>query len=72
MKVTVLAKPNSRKESVEALPDGSLAIKVNTVPEDGKANKRIIELLSEYFKIPKSRIEIISGHKGKKKIFSVE
>lgn len=72
MKVTVLAKPNSRKESIEVLPDGSLAIKVNAVPEDGEANLRIIEMLSEHFKIPKSRIDILSGHKGKKKIFNIE
>lgn len=72
MKVTVLAKPNSRKESIEVLPDGSFAIKVNAVPEDGKANQRIIEMLSEHFKIPKSRIDILSGHKGKKKIFKIE
>ncbi len=72
MKVTVIAKPNSRKESIEVLPDGSFAIKVNAVPEDGKANLRIIEMLSEHFKIPKSRIDIVSGHKGKKKIFSID
>ncbi len=72
MKVTVIAKPNSRKESIEVLPDGSIAIKVNAVPEDGKANQRIIEMLSKHFKIPKSRIDIVSGHKGKKKIFSID
>ena len=72
MKVTVIAKPNSRKESIVVLPDGSFAIKVNAVPEDGKANLRIIEMLSEHFKIPKSRIDIVSGHKGKKKIFSID
>lgn len=71
MKVTVIAKPNSRKESIEVLPDGTFAIKVNAVPEDGKANQRIIEMLSEHFKIPKSRIDIVSGHKGKKKIFNI-
>ena len=71
MKVTVFAKPNSRKESIAVMPDGSFAIKVNAVPEDGKANQRIIELLSEHFNVPKSRIDIVSGHKGKKKIFSV-
>lgn len=71
MKITVLAKPNSKKESIELMPDGSFAIKVRAVPENNKANLRIIELLSEHFKVPKSRIEIISGHRGKKKIFNL-
>ncbi len=71
MNITVLAKPNSRKESIEVLVDGTYAIKINAAPEDGKANIRIIELLSEYLKIPKSKIELMRGHKSKKKIFSI-
>ena len=71
MKITVLAKPNSRKESIEMNPDGSLSIKVNAVPEDGKANKRIVEMLADYYNIPKSAIRLIVGPTSKKKIFQI-
>ncbi len=71
MKVTVIAKPNSRKESIVANPDGSLSIKVNAVPEDGKANKRIVEMLANYYNTPKSAIHLMSGSTSKKKIFQI-
>ena len=72
MKVTVSAKPHSKKESLVVNEDGSLTIKVNAVPEDGKANRRIIELLSEYYGVPRSKIELKSGLTSKKKIFEIK
>ncbi len=72
MKFTVNVKPNSRKEGVEARADGSLTVRVNAPPIEGRANIRVIELLSEYFDCPKSRIRLISGSSGKRKIFEVD
>jgi uncharacterized protein len=71
MKISVSVKPNSRKESFEKLADGTYVIKVNAPPTEGKANIRVIEMLSENLKKPKSAFELISGHRGKKKIFKV-
>ncbi len=71
MKISVHVKPNSKKESVEKLSDGSYSVRFNTPPVEGRANQRLIELLSEYFKKPKSHFEIISGLKSKKKTVCV-
>ena len=71
MKITVAVKPNSKKEMVEQLPDGSFVVRVNVPPVEGKANERVIELLSDHFRQPKSLIALVSGAKSKKKIFSV-
>lgn len=71
MKIGVLVKPNSKKEGVTTNEDGTLTVRVNAPPVDGKANKRVIELLSEYFKKPKSSIQIVHGSSGKKKLFDI-
>lgn len=71
MKITVSVKPNSRIESVEAMADGSLLIRVNAPPVDGRANERVIELLSEHFKKPKSKFKLLRGHNSKKKTFQI-
>lgn len=71
MKISVTVKPNSRKESFEVLPDGSYLLKVRAPATEGKANERVIEMLSENLKKPKSAFELISGHRGKKKIFAI-
>lgn len=41
---------------------GVLRVKVNAVPEKGKANIEICRVLSDYFGVPRSNIEIVSGH----------
>lgn len=71
MKITVSVKPNSRIEKVEQTPDGHYLVKVNAPPTEGKANERVVELLSEHFGVPKSRIELTSGAKFKKKVFKI-
>ena len=71
MKITVNVKPNAKKESVTLMEDGSYVVRVNAPPNEGKANKRVIELLSESLKKPKSSFLLLSGHKGKKKIIEV-
>mgnify|MGYP003660882424 CR=1 FL=1 len=72
MKITVQAKTNSKKEGVEKTSEDIYIVRVNTPPIEGKANDRIIALLSKYFKIPKSKIWLIRGEKSKNKHFEVE
>lgn len=43
------------------LSDGTLKIDIAKVPEEGKANNVLIELLSVEFAIPKTNIEILMG-----------
>lgn len=71
MKISVSVKPNSRVEKVEETASGHYLVKVNAPPTDGKANERVVELLSDYFGVPKSRIELTSGAKSKKKVFKI-
>lgn len=42
--------------------NGVLRVKVRAVPEKGKANMEVCRVLSEYFGVPSSNIEILSGH----------
>lgn len=71
MRIIVQVKTNSRQEGVEEQPDGSFLIKVNAPPVEGKANERIVELLSEKWGKSKSRFALISGQKSKRKVFEI-
>jgi len=70
MKLTVRVKPNARNEGVEESAEG-LIVRVNAPPVEGKANKRVIELLARRFHVPKSAVVIIGGGKGKMKIVEI-
>jgi uncharacterized protein len=72
MKLTVKVKPNSRKNEVKLSEDGILTICVSAPPREGKANQKIIEILSEYLNKPKRTISIVAGFKGKMKIVEIE
>ncbi len=72
MKIRVKVKPNAKKDEVKQIENDYFEIRVTVVPEKGKANKRVIELLSKYLKVPKSRIKLIRGETSREKLFEVE
>lgn len=58
MKISVKVIPNAKQNEIvsDSFDENNirtLKIKVNQVPEDGKANKAVIEMIAKYFKIKK-------------------
>lgn len=72
MKISLKVKANSRQEKIEKVSERQFLVWVNDPAKDGKANKAVIELLSAYFSIAKSRIVILRGEKNKNKLISIE
>jgi uncharacterized protein len=73
MKISVTVKPNSKKGPlVEQDQAGGLLLYVREQAIEGKANKAVIELLAEYYDVPKSLIEVVSGQGSKHKIVKIE
>jgi uncharacterized protein len=75
MRIAVHVKPGSRKESIEWVEnlfgEKILVVKIREKPVDGEANKWLIEALSEFFDVPKSRITIIQGHTSREKVVEI-
>lgn len=71
MKISVSAKPKSKKEFVKKLGEFSYSVSVKAEAKEGKANEAIIKILSEYFKIPKFKISIVSGLNFKQKVIEI-
>ena len=67
MRIGVRVTPKAARERVveEA---GVLKVYVTVAPEDGKANKAVIELLAKHWDVAKSRIEIVQGLTGRDKV----
>ncbi|TSC77395.1 MAG: hypothetical protein G01um101433_625 [Parcubacteria group bacterium Gr01-1014_33] len=72
MKISVKVKPNAREKKVEQSGANSFRVSVRAVSKEGKANQEVIELMSEYFDIPRSRVRIIRGYAAKEKIIEIE
>lgn len=71
MKISIIAHPNSKNEKVEEDLLGALHVYVNEPPLDGRANAAIINKLSDFFKIPRSKVILLKGEKSKNKIFEI-
>jgi len=71
MKITVKVKPNARENSLVETGVNTFAAKVSLPPEKGKANERVIELVSKHFKVPKSGISILKGHTSSVKLLEI-
>lgn len=61
----------AKKEELQKLSEDSYRIKVSSPQEKGKANKRIIELLSKEFGVKKRDIKIVSGETASIKIIEI-
>ena len=72
MRIKVKVKPNARSNGVKELDKDYYEVKVSVPPEKGKANERVIELIAKFLKIPKSRINIVSGELYKEKILEID
>jgi len=68
----VKIKPGAKKSKIVEMEDmygnQSLEIYVKALPKKGEANTEMLELLGDYFNVPKSHIKIKAGFKSRNKI----
>jgi hypothetical protein len=72
MRIKVKVKPNAKKEEIKKVGEDYFEIRTTAVPEKGKANKKVIEILSKYLKVSKSRIKLVRGETSREKLFEIE
>lgn len=62
MDILVKVIPKSSKtELAGRLADGTWKIKIAAAPEKGRANKALCAFLADHFRVPQSRVTILSG-----------
>jgi len=71
MRIYAKVTPRAGRNEVTKISDGEYKIKVTAVPEKGKANEAVVKLLAEYFRVPKSLINIVGGKSAKTKIIDI-
>jgi uncharacterized protein len=62
---------NSRKPRVVEEGNNLLKVWVDAPAVEGKANKRLIEILAGYYNRPKSSFSIVKGLKNRNKIVEI-
>jgi hypothetical protein len=69
-RIEIKVVPNARKNKVFEERE-RLKVYVTSPPTGGKANKAVIELLADFFKVKKGDVKIIKGEKSREKIVEI-
>lgn len=72
MKINLTVVTNAKIERIEKLSEEDWKIWVAGKPIEGKANEKIIQLLSKELGIGKSLIKITTGLKSRHKVVEIE
>jgi uncharacterized protein (TIGR00251 family) len=67
----VRAQPGARKAGVLGEQAGALKVAVTAPPEDGRANKALLEVLREALGLKRSQLELLSGETSRDKRFLI-
>ena len=69
--LSVKVVPNARQNALTVNSAGIL-VEVTATPEDGKANKKVTELLARGLGLPKGRLTLLRGAKFRHKVFRID
>ncbi len=72
MKITIKAVPSSGRRLVTLDKQGRLKCYLKSSPEGGKANKELIEVVSEALSISKRSVIIVQGLTSRNKVLEIE
>ena len=67
----VYIQPNASKNMISGRHADALKLKLTAPPVEGAANKLLIQFLAKHLKIPKSTIDILSGHTSRSKVIEI-
>ena len=68
--IAVRVTPKASRDRILFEAD-TIRVYVTTVPEDGKANKAVVKLLSKALGVPKTRLDLIRGATSRDKVFRI-
>ena len=71
MYLKVIVTPGARREFVEGKGD-ALVARVREPAERNLANTRVREIIAARFKIPAGKVRILTGHRSRSKMVSID
>jgi len=71
MLIRVRVTANSRESLVVKVGEAEYEVRVDERATGGRANKRLVEIISEHLGVPKSKISIVRGATSRDKILYI-
>ena len=71
-KISIKVQPNAGKNQVIGLTNDTWRIKIAAPPDKGKANKQLVEYLSEILEIKKDHVTVVQGYTSHNKLVCID
>ena len=68
----VYIQPRASRTETAGIHDGAFKIRVAAPPVDNAANRALIEFIAEALGVARSRVRILSGNTGRRKMLEVD
>ncbi|HJP70231.1 MAG TPA: DUF167 domain-containing protein [Candidatus Limnocylindria bacterium] len=65
--IEVAVIPRAASDVLGPYADGLLRVRVTRPPADGEANRAVLRLVARALEVPPSRLELVSGARGRRK-----
>jgi uncharacterized protein (TIGR00251 family) len=64
--------PRASRDGIDGLKEGRVQARVRAVPEDGRANAALVELVADEIGVRKSTVEVTAGHIARLKSVTIK
>ncbi len=71
IRLAVRVQPNSSRNEVVGFQGDLLRVSVTAPAKEGRANKALVELLSDWLGVPRSAVNIVRGYTSRDKTLDV-
>ena len=69
---SVRVMPRSAREEVAGVSGGDVRIRLTSPPVENRANEDLVRFLSRALDVPRRRVELVAGLRGRRKIVQVQ
>jgi uncharacterized protein (TIGR00251 family) len=70
--IRIRVQPGARRNEVLGFQADVLRLRVTAPPQEGRANRGVVELLAEKLNVAKADVRILRGHRSRDKLVSIE
>lgn len=70
--IAVRLTPRASRDGIDGLKEGRVQARVRAVPEDGRANTALVELVADEIGVAKSTVEVTAGHTARLKSLHIK
>lgn len=71
MTICVRVTPRAKQNALRHRADGTLALHVTAVAQDGKANEAVARMLARAYGVVPSRVQLVRGGRSRTKFFEI-